>query len=72
MEKIAEYVILTGEARSGLPKDNLDSLMEKVNNYINEGWEPVGGVSPSRQYSEWEAEDYIQAMIRRYDPKDHF
>jgi hypothetical protein len=44
------YTILTAEC---------DELVELVNRYIAEGWEPLGGIARA-SYSQW----FSQAMIR--------
>jgi len=43
----------------------IDSLQEKVNSYIKEGWRPLGGVSTAPQKDGFI--EYIQGMIKESD-----
>ena len=45
--------------------NNLIEMVEDVNNMINEGWEPLGGITVNYCES-WQFKEklYIQAMIR--------
>ena len=51
-----------------LARDSIESLEEKVNTHIKDGWEPIGGVSVN--FSEYSNDDkiystYCQAMIMK-------
>lgn len=55
MNKITEYMIVSGISRTG--------LIFSVERYINAGWEPIGGITVdiSTKYTT----DYLQAMVKR-------
>ena len=45
---------------------NLVRMVEDVNNMVDEGWEPIGGVAVSTcEYRGYEEKTYLQAIIRK-------